>query len=214
MEASHVQLFRWVSMALSVIAMFGPGWMFVRGALAALRARALSLDVPISLGLLAGTVWGVVNTIRGEGDIYFDSISVLIFFLLVGRFIQQRQQRAAADSVELLFSLTPSVASRVGEDGIREVPVEALRVNDVVVVLAGASVPVDGVVLVGSSSVDRPTNSRFTSSSRCSCWALPPSPSGGWPCHTMAASREDSPTPSPCSSSPAPAAWASRRPSS
>lgn len=155
MEASHVQLFRWVSMALSVIAMFGPGWMFVRGALAALRARALSLDVPISLGLLAGTIWGVVNTIRGEGDIYFDSISVLIFFLLVGRFIQQRQQRAAADSVELLFSLTPSVASRVGEDGIREVPVEALRVSDVVVVLAGASVPVDGVVLVGSSSVDR-----------------------------------------------------------
>lgn len=155
MEASHVQLFRWVSMALSVIAMFGPGWMFVRSAIAAMRARALSLDVPISLGLLAGTIWGVVNTIRGEGDIYFDSISVLIFFLLVGRFIQQRQQRAAADSVELLFSLTPSVASRVGEEGVREVPVEALRVHDVVLVLAGASVPVDGVVLVGSSSVDR-----------------------------------------------------------
>ncbi|MFO0858673.1 MAG: heavy metal translocating P-type ATPase metal-binding domain-containing protein [Phycisphaerales bacterium] len=155
MDKSHVQLFRWVSMLLSVVSMFWPGFIFIRGALSSLRARMLTLDVPIAAGLLAGTVWGVINTVRGVGDIYFDSVSVLIFFLIVARFIQQRQQRAAADSVELLFSLTPSEAQLITETGTKSVPVETLRTGDVVLVLAGASVPVDGTIMVGESSVDR-----------------------------------------------------------
>lgn len=155
MDRSHVQLFRWVSMLLSVIAMFWPGLLFIRGAFASLRARTLTLDVPIAAGLLAGTLWGVFNTIRGIGDVYFDSVSVLIFLLIVARFIQQRQQRAAADSVELLFSLTPSEAQLVTDTATKSVPVETLREGDVVLVLAGASVPVDGTILVGDSRVDR-----------------------------------------------------------
>jgi P-type Cu2+ transporter len=71
MEASHVQLFRWVSMALSVVSLLWPGLPFLRGAWAAIRTRTLHLDVPIAAGLSLGVIWGVVNTIRGTGDIYF-----------------------------------------------------------------------------------------------------------------------------------------------
>lgn len=156
MDAAHVQMFRWVSMGLSVISLLWPGRVFLRGALAALRMRTLHLDIPIAAGLAAGVVWGVINTIRGTGDLYFDSIAVLIFFLLVGRFIQRRQQRAAADSVELLFTLTPSVARKVGEDNaVRDVPIETIRESDVVEVRAGDCVPVDGVIVSGVSTIDK-----------------------------------------------------------
>ena len=75
------------------------------------------MDLPISVGLLAGFVHGTVNTVRGTGEVYFDSVTALIFLLLSGRYLQRRQQRAAGDAAELAASLYPSSA-RLLEDGV------------------------------------------------------------------------------------------------
>lgn len=155
MEREFRQVFRWLSMAISVLSLAWPGAVFFRGAWASLRTRTLNLDLPIAMGLGVGAIWGVVNTVRGTGEIYFDSLSVLVFALLVGRFIQQRQQRSAADSVELLFSMTPASARLVEGETIRDVPTGALLIGQVIEVRAGDSIPADGVVLRGSSSVDQ-----------------------------------------------------------
>jgi Cu2+-exporting ATPase len=96
-----------------------------------------------------------LNTVRGAGEIYFDSVTALIFFLLVGRFLQRRQQRAAASSTELLFSLAPATARLVEGNHVREVPLEALTPGAVVEVRAGDSIPADGVILEGTSNIDR-----------------------------------------------------------
>lgn len=154
MDGAHAALFRWLSMGIGLVSLLGPGMVFFRGALAAVRTRTASLDLAIALGLGVGGFWGTVNTIRGTGEIYFDSLSVLVFLLLVGRWLQARQQRGAADSVELLFSLTPSSASLVRDGGVARVPVEALVPGDVVEVLAGESIPADGVVTSGQSEID------------------------------------------------------------
>ncbi len=162
-EHGYEQLFRWVAMALNTVCLGWPGLVFARSALAALRTRSIHLDVPIALGLYLGGGWGIYKTIAGTGDIYFDSVSALVFFLLVGRFIQQRQQRAAADAVELLFSLTPAIARKVICDPdhsstpslpVQEVPTEALSPNDIVEVRAGDSIPADGEIIRGQSQVD------------------------------------------------------------
>jgi len=113
---------------------------FYRGAWGSLRTRAIHMDVPISVGILAGFGWGAANTVRGAGEIYFDSVTALIFLLLVGRFIQRRQQRSAARATELLFSVAPSTARLVEGDTVREVPVAALRPGAVVELRAGDSV--------------------------------------------------------------------------
>lgn len=154
-EAEYVTLFRWVSLAIATVAVFWPGSVFFRGAWAWLRVRAMTLDVPLALGIGAGLAYSWVSTIRGEGAVFFDSLSMLVFALLVARVVQQRQQRAAVDSVELLFSLTPSVARRVDDAGqVTECAVESLSVGDRVRVLAGECFPVDGVVEEGASNVD------------------------------------------------------------
>jgi len=147
-------LFRWVSLALALPSVMWCASVFYRGAWGALKTRTLHMDLPIAIGILAGFTQGAVNTVRGAGEIYFDSVTALIFFLLVGRFLQRRQQRRAASSTELLFSLAPSTARLVDSEGVREVPLEALGPGATVEVRAGDSVPADGTVVEGSSTLD------------------------------------------------------------
>ncbi len=135
--------------------MFWCASVFYRGAWGAFTTRTLHMDLPIAIGILAGFIQGAINTVRGAGEIYFDSVTALIFFLLVGRFLQRRQQLKAASSTELLFSLAPSTARLVEADGVREVPLEALTPGSIVELRAGDSIPADGVVVDGVSSLDR-----------------------------------------------------------
>ncbi len=154
MEASYIRYFRWVSLALTVPSVLGPGRVFFRSAWAAIRSRRLHMDIPIALALGAGFLRGAMNTWADTGPIYFDGVVTLIFLLLTGRFLQQRAQRAAADSTELLHSMTPSIAHLIDQGVIREVPVEALSPGQMVLVRAGDLVPADGVIHDGESAVD------------------------------------------------------------
>ncbi|RNC82286.1 MAG: heavy metal translocating P-type ATPase [Phycisphaera sp.] len=147
--------FRLISAAMAVASVLWPGRVFFIGALAAIRTRTWHLDMPIALALGIGLIAGVANAVRDAGEVYFDSITMLVFLLLVGRWFQQRGQRAAADALELLFALTPATAHVVGESGeVTQEPIEAVTPGMTVEVHAGDSAPVDGVILSGKSSVD------------------------------------------------------------
>lgn len=136
------------SVLLAAIAVLGPGRLFLANAWAAIRTRTPHMDLPISAALLAGLLGGAVATIRGEGGVYAESVTMLVFLLLAGRFLQFRQQRRARHEIELLCSLVPSTARRVGGGGgIEEVATEALRVGDLVEVPAGETLPADGSLL-------------------------------------------------------------------
>lgn len=154
MEAEFFSLFRWASLLITLPAMFWGGGVFFRGAWAAWRTRTMHMDLPISLGLAIGFLSGAVNTLRGAGDVYFDSVTALIVLLLAGRFIMNRQQRTAAEAGELLFSLTPRVARLLEGVEVREIPLEALARGVRVEVRAGETVPADGKIAAGHSTLD------------------------------------------------------------
>jgi Cu2+-exporting ATPase len=154
MERDFQRFFRWVSLALATPALLWPGRLFFRGAWGALRTRALHMDLPIAIALGAGYVRGAINTVTDRGPIYFDGVTALIFLLLLGRFLQQRAQRAAADSAELLFALSPSTARVLEGGAAREVPAEALLPGMTLEVRAGETLPADGAVVEGRSEVD------------------------------------------------------------
>ncbi|MCB9845216.1 MAG: heavy metal translocating P-type ATPase [Phycisphaeraceae bacterium] len=153
-EESFRVFFRWSSAALGLTAILWPGRIFFRGALASIRVRAWHLDVPIALGLALGGAAGAINTLRGAGEIYFDSLTMLVFLLLVGRWLQRSRQQRAADAVEMLTSLTPSTVRLVEGECVREAPLEAAMPGMILEVLAGGTIPVDGVVVSGESSAD------------------------------------------------------------
>jgi Cu2+-exporting ATPase len=154
MDPEFERFFRWISLGLVTPAMIWPGRVFFRGAWAALRTRTLHMDLPIAVALGAGFVRGAINTVTNTGPVYFDGLAILIFLLLVGRFLQQRAQRAALDSAELLYALSPSSARVVEADGVRDIPTEALLPGMVLEVRAADTIPADGVVVEGDSSVD------------------------------------------------------------
>lgn len=157
---------RWVSLALATISMVYGGGVFFRRAFESLRGLThrsgpsgwtrLSMDVPIALGLFVGWAHSAIATIRGVGDVWFDSIAILIAALLTARWLQMRGRRFAGDAAEGLLSLLPSVARRVEDSGeISEVPAHRLQVGELVEVRAGDVVPADGIVESGRSTLHR-----------------------------------------------------------
>jgi len=153
---SQIALLRMVGVALGVGAAFGPGRTFFRGAIASIKTRTPHMDLPIAIGIGVGAVAGIVSLIVGHADIYFDSVAVLVFFLLLGRWIQFRQQHRAADAVSLLLRMTPSLAVCVDEAGVHhKVAADSLRPGDRFYVIAGETVPVDGHLVDGATSIDR-----------------------------------------------------------
>jgi Cu2+-exporting ATPase len=154
MEHVYVELFRWGSLLVALPSVFWAAGVFHKGAIAALRTMTPHMDLPISIGIAVGTASGLVNTVRSRGDVYFDTLTMLVFLLLVGRFLQQRQQRRADDAADVLHSLAPSTARIVEGQSIREVPVETVAEGHFVEVRAGEHVPVDGSVVEGTSRID------------------------------------------------------------
>ncbi len=155
MSAADTAFFRWASMLVAVPALSYAATPFFRTALGALRAGQLHLDLPISIGILAGLGWGSANVVRGTGEIYFDSLGMLTFLLLIARWVQLRHHRRASSATEVLMAMTPSRARRIVDGGEPVlVPIEAIAVGDRVLVLAGEPMPVDGEVVRGRSTVD------------------------------------------------------------
>jgi len=155
MESQYANLFRGLSAAIAMVSLGWPGSVFFRGAWVALQTRTANLDLPIALALGAGGVAGLWNVLQGSGAIYFDSLCVLVFLLLVGRWFQSRQQRRAVEAVDLLQKLTPSVCRVVRDGDSFEIPIGLLVAGDEVEVLSGGIIPADGEVLSGHSTLNR-----------------------------------------------------------
>lgn len=155
MDDTMTRFFRWLSVLLGVTSLAVPGRCFFINAYRSIVHRAANLDLPIAIALVAGGVGGVLNVAFDHAETYFDSLSMLVFLLLVGRYIQHRQQRRADAAVELLFSMMPSTVHVERDGQVVDLPSEALRIEDRVEVRSGELVPGDGVIVEGTSTIDQ-----------------------------------------------------------
>ena len=155
MDAGHMRYFRLLSALTALPAVTWSALVFYRGALGAVRARRPHMDLPLSLGIVLGALWGAFNLLRGEGEVYFDSLSTLVFVLLAARLVQVRQQARAELAAGCARALTPHTARQLDEGGVvRVVPAESVPRGAHVEVLAGDTFPVDGRVIEGESRAD------------------------------------------------------------
>lgn len=155
MSDGMLALLRWASCVVGVFSLLGPGRTFFTGALASIRSRSPHMDLPVALGLAIGGVAGLFNTLTGRGEVYFDTLSVLVFLLLLGRWLQMRQQDRAASALDVLYRVTPRIAHRVDDDGVHDVPGDVLQVGDLVEVRVGDVVPADGDIVGGTTTCDQ-----------------------------------------------------------
>lgn len=150
-------LMRWASMMLTLPVVFYSAWPFFQGAWRDLQRHTLGMDVPVALGVGASFLASLYATFTHSGEVYFDSITMFVFFLLAGRYLEMGVRRKSAAGVEALSKLIPAVATRycdANSQGIEIVPVAQLAVGDTLLVKPGEAIPADGVVLSGRSEVD------------------------------------------------------------
>lgn len=148
--------FHWLSALIALPTAAYAGRPFYESAIKALRAGAVNMDVPITLGILLALIMSVVETLQHAEHAYFDSAVMLIFFLLIGRYLDQAVRRKTRDVASNLATLRADTASRIlGDGAIVEVPVEAISPGDLVLASPGQRIAVDGTVESGASEIDQ-----------------------------------------------------------
>lgn len=153
------RLLQWASWLLSIpVVVFAAG-PFLKGAWAQLRARRIGMDVPVSLGIVVTFIASTGATFEPGGvfgrEVYFDSLTMFVFFLLCGRHLELRARGRAAGALEGLMRRLPETVDRLRNDGaVESVSLQRLRPGDRVRVRAGQAFPADGTLLEGSAQVD------------------------------------------------------------
>jgi len=128
---------------------------FFTGALRDIRRGALGMDVPVALALTIAYTASVINTLRGAGEIYFDSVTMFIFFLLAGRFVEMTVRQRNLSATEALARSLPSTVARIAADGTTErISPELIRPGDLLSIPKGAVIPVDCRLVEGDTVVD------------------------------------------------------------
>src|SRR5438094_8090328 len=140
--------------ALTSIVVWWGGWPFVSSAARSLRQGELTMMTLIATGILVSYVYSVAVTFGLPGEPFYDAAAMLTAFSLLGHWMEMRSRLATGRAVEALLKLAPPTARRVRDGHEDEVPLAGVAVGDVLAVRPGDTIPVDGVVIEGSSYVD------------------------------------------------------------
>jgi Cu2+-exporting ATPase len=148
-------LLHWFSALIALPAILYAGRPFFDSALGALRNRRTNMDVPISVGVLLASAMSLFETVRGGPHAYFDAAIMLLFFLLVGRYLDRRARGQARATAERLLALGTRAVTVLEADGRpRAVPAAMVVPGMTALVAAGERIGVDGTVLDGTSALD------------------------------------------------------------
>ncbi len=155
MQDNTRTLFHWLSALIAMPAAAFAGQPFFRSAFASLHKGKANMDVPISLAVLLALGVSLYETIIGGSETYFDAAVMLLFFLLIGRWLDHRLRGQTRLAAQELLSLQSATANRQQSDGtVRAVQARDIVPGDTIILWPGDRTPVDGQILEGTSDVD------------------------------------------------------------
>ncbi|VFU10465.1 heavy metal translocating P-type ATPase [Methylocella tundrae] len=160
MERVGMQTARIAEFVLTALVLFGPGWRFFKSGIPALLRGAPEMNALVALGAGAAFAYSTLATFApslfpaGTGQVYFESAAVIVTLILLGRTLEARAKGRAGAAIERLIGLKARSAVVLRQGGPVETPLDEVVVGDIVLVKPGEKIPVDGVVVEGSSFVD------------------------------------------------------------
>lgn len=157
MSMHHHPVVAWMNFILASVVQFSAGLAFYRGAFAALASKSSNMDLLVALGTSAA--WGystlsLLGVFGPDHPLFFETSAWLITFIRLGKYLEARARGRAGEALRSLLHLQADNALLVTELGEKEVPASAIRVGDRVAIRAGGIIPVDGIIMSGSCSVD------------------------------------------------------------
>ncbi|WP_032138028.1 heavy metal translocating P-type ATPase [Kingella negevensis] len=157
-ESQYLTILHWGGFLMVLPTMFYSAQPFYMGAWRDFRNKRTGMDTPIAMAITLTFIAGLGALYHGSGQgLYFESIAMLVFFLLIGRFMEQSARRKAGDAAERLVKLVPAFCHQLRhfpDETSEEAAVVSLKIYDVILVRAGEIVPVDGTVLRGESEIN------------------------------------------------------------
>ena len=158
----HPQLLKLAMLALTIPVLWWSARQFYRGAWSGFRHRTADMNTLIAVGTGAAFAYSVIATLFPgwfaaaglSADVYYEAVNFIVAFILLGRFLESRAKSQTSAAIRSLLSLRPKTArvQRDGED--QDVPIEDVHVGDRVLVRPGETIPVDGVIVEGYTSVN------------------------------------------------------------
>ncbi|WP_457749264.1 heavy metal translocating P-type ATPase [Sulfurimonas sp.] len=139
---------------LATPVLFYSGWVFFRGAYYGLKNKVINMDLLVATGALLTYVYSIYITITEQGEAYFDSVSMIITFVLIGKFLEVLSKKNAADALDVIGKHLPSEVNIIQNDKIVTCKLDDVLVGDVVVVSSGEKVLLDGEIIKGEGSFD------------------------------------------------------------
>ncbi len=152
-EQHWVNFLRWISLLVATPVVMYSAQPFFLGAWRSARCMQLTMDVPIALAIALAYVASLWATVTQAGEVYFDAVSMLTFFLLLGRFFEMRVRYRNELTAGRAARSVPLTALRVNGASLERVPVKSLRVGEIIQIGEGDTLPADGVVVSGYSQV-------------------------------------------------------------
>lgn len=153
-EEKYKRFFYWVSFLLTLPVVIFSARAFFDPAIRALKRGKFGMDVPVSIGIIIAFSASLKTTIMGTGEIYYDSVVMFTFFLLLARYLELIARKRATETLEDLIHLTPATALRLQDQTEELIPVARLKIGDRVLVKPGETIPADGHIITGCSSID------------------------------------------------------------
>lgn len=159
-EYSHIEetfasLFRWISLGLAIPVIFYSAFPFYRGAFLGLQNKVPTMDLPISLGVIISFIASTIATFQNRNEVYFDSTTMFVFLLLIGRFVTIRANRWATEAGVRLLDSMPKLVHMQQGDQISDKPLEDVQIGDTIVVYANEIVPIDGILLSNEGAISQ-----------------------------------------------------------
>lgn len=148
------ELLHWVSALIALPTILYAGRPFFRSAHAVLRQGKTNMDVPISIAVILASVMSISEAMRQGEHVYFDSAVMLLFFLLIGRYLDARAKGKARDSASRLLSKLSGTATTYVDGQLTRLPIRDLTSGMTVLVAAGESIPADGRIIKGETDID------------------------------------------------------------
>ena len=144
----------YVQFVLATPVQFISGWPFYRGAYAALKNGSANMDVLVAMGTSAAYFFSIANMVRDNPHLYFETSAILITLIILGKLLEATAKGRTSEAIKALMGLQAKTARVIRDGQENDLPIEEVLVGDVIVVRPGEKVPVDGIIIEGTSTLD------------------------------------------------------------
>ncbi|NPA51062.1 MAG: cadmium-translocating P-type ATPase [Epsilonproteobacteria bacterium] len=154
MEKKYKNILNIAEFVLATPTLFYSGWVFFKGAYYGLKNRFINMDFLVATGALLTYLYSIYAMITLKGEVYFDSVTMIITFVLVGKYLEVVSKKRAADTIDKILSTIPTEVYVIKDNTKSLIAVENVEIGDIIELKAGDKVVIDGIIVSGEGTFD------------------------------------------------------------